>query len=148
MSLAEYQPEARVVPFKGGSFTVKGLSLMDITTLIRHHLPDIEALFDIGISTLEGRTDLTQEDLTRIAIAVAEQAPGFVSNLIGLAAGETSEKAIAAAASLPFPTQIKALVEIADITFAEVGGVKNAVESVAGLLKKNQISMPVKMSHQ
>ena len=137
MSLADYQPETRVIPFKGGSFAVRGLTLNDFTSLVRTHMPDLEAIFDLGSNVIGGKSDLDDGDLTKLIIAFTEQAPGLVANLICLTAGETDEKAVANASILPFPTQAKALFEIADMTFAEVGGIKNAVESVAGLLKKN-----------
>jgi len=137
MSLADYQPETRVVQLKGGSFLVKGLALTEFTTLIRHHLPDIEALFALGSNVLSGKTELTEDDLTKLAVTLSEQAPGFVANLIAVAAGETDEKAIENAGRLPFPVQVKTLVDIADLTFSEVGGVKKALESVAGLLQSN-----------
>lgn len=141
MGLADYQPETRVIQLgKGGSFVVKGLSLTEFTTLIRHHLPDLEAIFDLGVQVTGGKADLTEDDLSRLAIAFAEQAPGFVSNLIALASGETGEKAVKAAGSLPFPLQVKTLVDIAELTFDEVGGIKKALESVAGLLKSNRMT--------
>lgn len=136
MALVDYQPETRVIPFKGGSFAVKGLSLSDITNLVRYHLPDLEALFEIGDKALGGKVDITEEDVGKIALAVAEQAPGFMANLIALAAEESSEEGIQAASKLPFPVQVMTLVTIADLTFSEVGGVKKALESVAGLLKQ------------
>ena len=141
MSLADYQPETRVIPFKGGSFEVRGITLNDFTSLVRTHMPDLEAIFDLGSNVIGGKVELDDDDLTKLVLALVEQAPGLVANLICLAAGETSEKAVANAAVLPFPTQVKALFEIADVTFSEVGGVKNAVESVAGLIKKNPMAL-------
>lgn len=127
MALADYQPETRVIPFSGGSFTVKGLSLSDITTLVHHHLPDLEALFDLGSEVIGGRTELSEQDVSSIAIALVEQAPGFVANLIALASGEHADpKAISAAGNLPFPLQVVTIVDIADLTFSEVGGIKKA----------------------
>jgi hypothetical protein len=135
MGLADYQPETRVIQLKGGSFAVKGLSLVEITTLIRYHLPDVEAIVDLGLNVVDGKADLTEDDLSRLAITFAEQAPGFVANLIALASGETDERSLQNAARLPFPVQVKTLINIAELTFDEVGGVKKAMESVAGLLK-------------
>lgn len=138
MSLADYQPEQRVIPIGKTSFAVTGLSLGHVTSLVRTHLDDLDALYDIGSNVITNKADVTEQDLTKIAVAVAEQAPGFVANLIALAAGEYNAAAINNAHSLPFPTQVKALVEIAELTFAEVGGVKKGLGLVAGLLKKTQ----------
>ncbi len=140
MGLADYQPETRVIPVKGGSFEVKGLSLTDFTTLVRYHLPDLEALYALGADVMSGKTELEEGDITSLAVAFCDQAPGFVANLIALAAGEAdNKKAIESAFKLPAPLQVKVLVDIADLTFMEVGGVKKGLESVAGLLKKNPL---------
>lgn len=142
MALADYRPETRAILVGGSSFDVKGLSLTEFTTLVKHHLPDLEAVFDLGSATLKGKADLTESDITKLAMAFADQAPGFVANVIALASGEKGEKAVDAAYTLPFPVQIKALVAISELTFSEVGGVKKAMESVAGLLTKMNLSLP------
>lgn len=141
MSLADYKPETRVIPFKGGSFEVRGITLNDFTALVRTHMPDLEAIFDLGSNVVGGKTELDDDDLTKLILAFTEQAPGLVANLIAMSAGETDEKSVANAMILPFPVQVKTLFEIADLTFSEVGGVKNAVESVAGLIKKNPMAL-------
>ncbi len=142
MGLADYQPETRAITLKGGSFSVKGLSLVDFAALVNKHLPDLEAIYELGSQVMAGRTELTEDDLTKLAIAFTEQAPGFAANLIACASGDTSEKAVAGASALPFPVTVKTLVDIAELTFDEVGGIKKAWESVAGLLKKNQLTIP------
>lgn len=144
MGLADYQPETRVISLKGGSFSVRGLSLEAFTTLVRQHLPDLEAMWNLGSEVLSGRTELTQDDLTMLAITFAEQAPGFTANVIALASGDTSEKAIEGARSLPFPVQVQTLVSISELTFDEVGGIKKALESVAATLAKTKGSLPTK----
>ena len=133
MSLADYQPEKRVIQLGNTSFAVTGLSLTSITTLVREHLPDLESVVDIAAGSVADVDNITSDDVGRVAVALAEQAPGFVGNLIALAAGETNEKAVAAAMSMPFPTQVHTIVQIIDVTFAEVGGVKKAIEAIAGL---------------
>ena len=134
MALADYRPEHRVFSLKGGSFTVKGISLTEFTTLIRHHMPDLEAIFDLGSQVLAGKTELTEDDVTQLAIAFAEQAPALAANVIALASGEEGEKAVSGARALPFPVQVDVIVAIVGLTFDEVGGVKKALGSIAGLL--------------
>ena len=131
--LADYTPQRRVIELKVGSFEVRGLTLDDITTLVTEHLPTMEAVFDTAQNNFAGKAEITNEDMVGVAVELAQEAPGFVAELIARAADEPGE--IAKARSLPAPIQIKALVEIAELTFEEVGGVKNAFESVAGLLK-------------
>lgn len=142
MGLADYQPEVRVITLKGGSFTVKGLSLVEVTALIRTHLPDVEALLDLATNVLDGKTDLSEDDIGLLSVTLAEQAPGLVANLIALSSGESDEAAVQNAYKLPFPVQVKVLMDIAELTFNEVGGIKKAMGSVAGLLKKMPKSLP------
>lgn len=144
MSLAEYKAEHRVITLKGGSFEVKGLSLDAFTTLVRTHLPDLESLFALIDSTLQGKADLNELDIEKLVMTFAEQAPGFSASVITLASGESGEAAIAGARSLPFPVQVNTLIEIVDLTFSEVGGVKKAFESITGLLAKtNPVSTQI-----
>ena len=140
MALADTAIERRQIVIKGGSFELSGLSLDAFTTLIRTHLPDLEAVYELVENTTNGLSDLTEADLQTLVIAVAEQAPGFVANLIALSAGETSDKAIKVARSLPFPLQVKCLMEVVDLTFDEVGGIKKSIESVMRLLKSTKKS--------
>lgn len=141
MSLASYTPETRAVPLGSDkSFVVSGLSLAHVEILIRTHLADIEALFDLFT---QGGGNFEPEDLKRLSISLATNAPGFVANLIALAANETD--ATENAARLPFPIQLQALSEIMELTFTEVGGVKKFMEAVASLLGSVSGKVPTKL---
>lgn len=134
MPLAGYQPESRVVQLSGGnSFSVRGLSLNDFAVLIRTHLPDLEGVFDL----FQNVETLTAERLEPLAVSVISQAPGFSANVIALAAGEGDASD---AERLPFPVQVKALLDIGELTFSEVGGVKKSLEMIAALLKKTELT--------
>lgn len=138
MPLAGYQPETREIELsKGNSFHVKGLSLNDLTVLIRVHFDDLDALFDL----FDNAERLEVKDLQPLAISVVSNAPGFAANVISLAAGEGSASD---AERLPFPVQVKALLEIGELTFTEVGGVGKAMELLAGLLKKTNLTSSLK----
>lgn len=131
MPLAGYQPEQRVIPINASnSFTVRGLGLNDIAVLVREHFPDLHTLFDL-FNTVG---DLEPERLRPLIISVVSQAPGFAANVIALAAGEGDASD---AERLPIPVQIQALMDIGQLTFTDVGGIKKAMEVVAALLKKN-----------
>lgn len=141
MSLANYTPPSRTVSLGGdNSFNVNGLSLQSIEILVRTHLPDVEELFELF---MDGG-NFTTDDLKRLALTLATRAPGFTANVIALGAGETD--ATENAARLPFPIQLQALAEIAELTFAEVGGIKKFVETVAGLLSSMKIKVPPKVT--
>jgi len=132
MPLAGYKPEHRVIQLAGGnSFEVRGLSLTDLSVLIREHMPDLDAVFD-----LFGHMDVVKpEDLQPLITAAVSQMPGLAANVIALAAGEGDASD---AAKLSGPIQVRALIEIGEMTFAEVGGVGKAWEMVTGLLKMSK----------
>lgn len=140
MGLASYQPARHeLVMSEGSVISVTGLSLNHISRLIHHHFQDIEALFAI----FEKHDQVHSGDLEHIFLGLIQDAPGFVANVIALAAGEPDEAE--KAQGLPFPVQIQLLTSIADLTFRDVGGPKKALEMVTSLLVKAreaQIPMP------
>lgn len=134
MPLAGFQPETRKVSTGGGnSFDVKGLSLNEIAVLIREHFPDLDAIVDL----FQGVNLKDDDQLRPLLLSVVSQAPGFAANVIALAAGEGSASD---AEKLPGPVQVKALLDIGELTFADVGGVGKAWEMIAGLLSKTGLT--------
>lgn len=128
--LADYTPPSREFSTEGGSFRVEGLSLQAITVLVRTHLADMEALFDLFAQ----REKLENADVTALCMAAVESAPGFVANVIALAAGEPQAAPIVARMSFAF--QVEILEAVGELTFNEVGGVKKFLPVVARLLPK------------
>lgn len=128
MALADYKPERFEFALKGGSFHVEGLSLESFAILIRTHLPDLDAIFDL----FQQGEGLDREGVTTLVTAVVSQMPGLAANLIALASGE--QDATANAARLPGPVQVEVLNKIVELTFSEVGGVKKSLEAIASLL--------------
>lgn len=138
MSLASYTPEAR--DLKVGDKVVcrvTGLSLTHIEILVRAHLEDIEALFELFMS---GGGNFGNDDLKTLGVSLVTNAPGFVANVIALASGE--EDATAGAARLPMPAQLQAMSDIMELTFTEVGGIKKFMETVATLLGSVRAKAP------
>lgn len=139
MPLVGYQQERRTIALSGGnSFTVRGLSLSDLSVLIREYYEDLSTLVDL----FDG-TKMTMQDWSPIVLPLVSQAPGLSASIIALASDEGTA-AIPSILQLPAPVQIKALTDIGDLTFTEVGGVGKAVELVAGLLKKTQMDQKAK----
>lgn len=134
MPLAGYQPEYRVIQIgTTNSFQVRGLGLNDVAVLVREHFPDLEALSD-----LFGNLDeMDAQKMQPLVLSLVSNAPGFVANVIALAAGEGSAED---AERLPFPIQVQALLDIGELTFNDVGGIKKAMELIAALLKKTEVS--------
>lgn len=136
MALADYQPERRDVLLRGKPlFSVQGLSLEGLALLVRTHLPDFEGIFDLlGMGeNLQQSVDLSMD---RVALRLVTSAPGLTANIIAVASGEDLDVAIEHARKLPFPLQLEALIQIGELTFEEVGGIKKCGETLAILLTK------------
>lgn len=143
MGLNNYIPQRHAFDLQGGSFSVRGLSLEDVSRLIATHLPDLEALYDLFASNKINST--SDEQFENLIKTLVIEAPGFAANVIALAADEpdTAKQA----AMLPFPVQIEALMKIGDMTFTDVGGLGKGMESIAALLKKaNLTKLPKPMT--
>jgi hypothetical protein len=132
MGLANYVPPSHEFVLRGGSIRVEGLSLEHVSLLIQHHLPDIEALIDLFVNA----NQIAEGDFRKVAAAVVAQAPGFAANAIALAANEPDQAK--QAARIPLPVQIEILTKIGDLTFAEVGGLGKAMETIVPLLANNK----------
>lgn len=138
MPLAGYQPETRDVPLHGGnSFAVRGMSFTDIASLMRTHFPDLEALSDLFAHGFE---NIDRGEFEKLALVLITQAPGFVANVIAMAAGEGDASD---AEKLPAPIQVRALLDIGELTFEEVGGVKKGLETIAALLSKTELKKAI-----
>lgn len=138
MPLAGYKAQTRTIALAGdNSFVVKGLSLNHIAILIREHFDDLEALMTIFTS---GGQDIENLDMRAVALSLISNAPGFVANVIALSAGEGDASD---AEQLPGPVQLKALLDIGELTFSEVGGVKKSMEVIAGLLKNTNLKAQI-----
>jgi hypothetical protein len=134
MPLAGYQPESRTIQIgPKNTMVVRGISLTDLAVLIREHMPDMEAVFELFKSV----DTMKVEDLQQLILTVVTQAPGLAANVIALAAGEGDASD---AEKLPMPVQVAALLEIGSLTFTEVGGVGKFTEMVAALLKTKTMS--------
>jgi hypothetical protein len=131
MPLAGYQPETRIVKAGKTAFEVRGLALNDVAVLIREHFPDLDAIVDL----VSDFGSITTADMQPLVAAMVSQTPGLAANIIALAAGEGDA---ADAEKLPGPVQMKALLDIGELTFTDVGGVGKAWETVAALLRSKE----------
>lgn len=130
MALADYVVERKAVPFKGGSFDVRGLSLDDVTVLMREHLSDLDQIFELYASTTS--QEVLVGETARYAIKLVQEAPGLVANVIALASDEPHQAD--RARTLSIPVQVDALEKIFLLTFEEAGGAKKFFESLGRLL--------------
>ena len=133
MPLAGYTPDTREVAIgRDVTIHIRGLSLSSVAVLIREHFPDLDAILDLIQSN--GSFDISE--MQPLAVAVVSQAPGLAANVIALAAGEGTARD---AERIPGPTQITLLLQIAELTFAGVGGGGKAWETIAALLKTTKM---------
>lgn len=133
--LADFKQEWRDVAFKGGGFRVRGLSLDDLSVLVRTHLPDLKAVFAHYSAGNE-----RGESIDDIVVSFVRDTPGMAAHLIAMAAGE--ESAVEQARKLPFPLQVDAVVNILQLTFEDVGGPKNVGPLLMRLVSSVGLEMP------
>ena len=126
MSLADIQQESHTVKVGEASFTVTGLSLNGLSTLVKNHIDELEQVLDL----FDG--DVTTEQFGSTALKLVNEAPGLAANIIAVASGEPQYAHLVS--RLPFPVQIEALEAIGRMTFQEVGGVKKTIQLLLRLI--------------
>lgn len=134
MALSDYQPHKETIKGLTGSrynFDVRGLSMVDITSIVRTHLDDLENLFDMYEK--QGDSELSQASLGRFALALVKDAPGLVAHVIALASDEPDS--VENAAKLPLDAQIMAIRAIGKMTFEGIGGVKKFMDEFKGVVQ-------------
>lgn len=132
MSLADFQIFTETVPFRGGSVTVRGLALDDITVLLHNKLADLDDLMALYGDHVDDRVAITAT--AQYAIGLVRRSPDLVATIIALAADEPEMES--RARRLPLPVQVNIIERIVELTFVEAGGVKKFVESLMQLLTK------------
>lgn len=115
----------------GGSFTVKGLSFMDMRTLFTKYAAEVTSFFDL-IANGGTAKAMDVENAAAVAAAFIRQAPALAAETIALAAGEPD--AFGTVLTLPFPVQIEALKKIGKLTFGTDGSAKKFFLTVSELM--------------
>ena len=115
------------IDLPGGKSTVRGLSLEDLTLLVRRHGGPLGELFK-GFAQTDGVSAMSLDNMGSIVTALMEVAPAAVAEAICLAGDEPLESA-AQVRRLPGPIQIEALTKISHLTFG-TDGLSRALETV------------------
>jgi hypothetical protein len=116
----------------GESLAVRGVSLRDLTALVRLHGPALATLFDQIKKGDDIRLDLSL--VLKFGRSALEAAPELVADLIVLACGdEIDRENHETAAALPFPVQLEAIKHIALLTFGGEDSLGKFVETVVGM---------------
>lgn len=142
MGVMDYQPPSEEVQFKGGSFTLKGLSTQDFSLLLQRHSVDLEKIFDL-YEKGENGGDFSGAGLAQFVMSLINDAPGLVANTIALSCGEP-KAADHITRTFGIALQLKCMKTIGQLTFQEAGGVKKFIESLRELY--GNIQMPEKNS--
>lgn len=123
------------VEFAGGDFTVRGLSLSDITFLVQAQRGSLDRLFNSILEKVTkpaddpaGQFNLEEVDL-HINTLLAKF-PEVGAQIIACGSDELSPEGLAIAAQLPLPVQVDALDKILALTFQAEGGPKKLLETV------------------
>ncbi len=133
MALSDFTPETIEIKSKRVTFDVRGLSMIDLSAILRVHIDDLEHLFKM-YEEEAGNASFSNISMARYATRLISDAPGLVSHIIALAADEPDM--VSTVERLPMMTQLDALKAIGKLTFEEVGGVKKLVETLGDLLKE------------
>lgn len=133
MALSDFTPEQTTMSIGNTSISVRGLSLVDVSSLMRTHLSDLESVIELYEKSAQTE-GLSSIALGKFAIALVKDAPGLVAHMIALAADEPSmaEKA----ARIKMLDQIKLIKAIGALTFEEVGGVKKLMGEFTEMLQR------------
>jgi hypothetical protein len=132
MALSDFQVARKPVLFRGEPLIeVRGLALNDISFLIRDHLDQLNALFDMYDKPETRESALVES--AQFAITLIKQAPDLVAQMIVLAADE-QQSMLDVARKLPLPTQVEAVRAIIELTFEEAGGAKKFIDSLMSLV--------------
>ncbi len=111
----------------GEQFTVRGLSLDDISFLVTRHSAKLAALY----AQFKLRDDIGEDNMMGLALDLLKQAPELAADMIACASGDHEDSELAA--QLPFPVQLDALEKLVTLTFTVAGGPKKVLEIVIRL---------------
>lgn len=135
-------PQELVQVSDGDGFAVRGLSPTHILGLYFRHAGQLGNLFDSIADRYTNGGSLTPEDTGQLLLALMNDAPLIMAELIALAAGgdpANSEEFVAdvnIAKDLAFPVQVDALTKIAGLTFTSDMPVGKFVSLLVGMLQK------------
>jgi hypothetical protein len=128
MPISDFKPGKETVPFLGGSFDVRGLTVADLTSLAKIHMPEMELL----TRAVAGRAgELTPDTARALGLELLQESPLLAANVIAHAADELDE--LQTVMKMPVYVQLAALEAIGRLTFRDVAGVKNTFEAIQNL---------------
>lgn len=140
MSLRKYKPQTKSLPLGTETIIIRGLSTSTIATLIQSNLEEFGSVFGaveqvISSTQLDTADDLAIKSMESTIIGLAKSAPNFLSAAIALSVVDEDESGdlgelIEIAATIPMPKQVTIMLEILNLTFTEVGGIKKFIAQI------------------
>lgn len=130
MSWADYEtPTLEIDLGKSGKGSVRGLNLDDFTLILTKHL---DAALMIAETFNAGKANVSSaQNYTDVAILVGQSFPGFLSEVISIAADEPSIRGKKLTAGI----QIASIQAILKLTLEEAGGLGNLFATLAAAVK-------------
>lgn len=129
MSLAAFQPvKAQVQIAEGVNIAIRGLSLNDISNLIKLHAGDLDGVFDLYAEASESGREFDGIIFANYLMKLISSAPGLVSSIIATAADEPDQ--VDNAALLPLPVQYDIMQKIFGLTFSDIATLKKIFADV------------------
>ena len=124
MALSDLKLSSETVVTPGGEFSVRGLTIEDLTALFRRHSSVMSGLFDRMVSDPEAALEVSAV----LGARLLDEAPDLMVEVIAMAADEPERADVVR--KLPFPCQVDALEKIGALTFASEAELKKALETV------------------
>lgn len=117
MGLSDLVHPTAQVETPGGNFAVRGLSLEDLTILMKDHTDEVGTLFNQFRTWALADNTPEKAPVHQFLVRVIAQTPQLISRVIARAADEDTEMGIRMARGLVMEDQVKALETIGGLTF-------------------------------
>lgn len=128
MSLRDFVIQTKAIrSLNGSSFSVRGLSLNDITLLLQTSEPEVRSMFAIFLGVDK---TASESDMLQTAVPALQQFPRLASTMIAIAADDCSVETLEIVQRLPMNTQVEALETILKLSFDAEGGPGKFLEIV------------------
>lgn len=132
MALRDIVIARKEVAVGAASFSVRGLSFSDISTLVIAHKDQL-----IKASQIVQESD--SADMGALASALAQAVPELLAHAVALAADEPD--CIALVQALPCPAQLDALMAVGELTFSDPGAVPKFLADLGSVMRGTTAAM-------
>lgn len=135
MALMDFKVPKRTVSLGDFAGEVRGVSLNDISFLLRGHLTEMNRIMALYEDDEKRATALAQA--ANFAITVVGETPELAAMLIVLCSDEKpTDEVVEHVSRFPAGLQVELLRNIWDVTVEEAGGAKKLLDKFMGLVKQ------------